>query len=564
MKQLPLELEGSWVRLDQQLKNFSRKYHTVEIDNSCEWSESAIKVLSRHGKEARLLELSDCDFDMAHIKVLNKLFGVFEGLEELKICNASINVIESEINKIKPVNMARLKTVVLSEFHFGVRISVRTSREILKNFLPFQLLQFIRTTQLSCLKINEWSTGQDSSMLYLAGYLADQKCLEQLAMRDSELDIGAFSASHINRMTFPLKSLSLRKHSRTVCDEQNMKEFFKRFSNTLEELELGNSFPDSIYEMIFKKFLKLKYLKVNIAHAPKENVFYHNLQANSSVKKLVVQGYKQQHLKSLQGFIGNLPNIETLVMCDSSEVTKGPMIFFTNNLLKIHTLCLTTIKGNMLKGVNMPSVKSLIIESLPKLSHHDWKAIVKAFRNLEKLEVGSSYEACSLSDLMFNIITKGFKKLKHIELGYGFNAKKRIFNQILKNCRNIRTVNIFESAFDNIPEKEKDSILEFFKKPGLRFIINSYPYLHDVAEAKTGSLWDDEALEFDSDESDEENSDEDPDYDEDEAFAIFNGLMHAMGGDFDDSSDEHNEFIYFDSDGEMQRWDEDPYDYLLY
>lgn len=385
----------------------------------------------------------------------------------------------------------------------------------------------------------------------LTKYLVEQTHLEQLALRHSDLDISTFGHENICKMQFPLKKLSLLKHSEIVICEENVLAFFNNFVDTLEYLELGETFPDSVYEMIFKKFRHLKTLKVNIGYAPSGSSFYHNLRPNLSVKELVICGFNDDVIKSLEGFIGNLPNIETLIM-DVNEIPKEVMVFITNNLSKVKSLHLKKIDGKMVEDVQIPSVKSLHIRMLPELQVGNWKSIVKAFPNIEFLRIEKIYDPNSLTSKTFNIFTKAWKNLKHIQLGYGFLAEKRVFNQMLKNCEHIQSVEVHESAF--APQSSKDGILKDFKKPGLSLTIKS---TQPAFSATSRSLWENEDIDFDSDMSE---NDSDMEEDSELAFMIMNDMMHALGGGFSD--DDNNEFIYFDSDGEMRHWDEDPADYL--
>lgn len=117
MKQLPTTIEGSWRRLMKKLKNFTRKNHTIIIDSCLDWSDTSLRVLRRCGLEARQLELMDCLFDNEKLKVINKVFPIFEKLEVLKIINTEMDIYHGLVDpdKIKPVNLPHLKTVLCSE-----------------------------------------------------------------------------------------------------------------------------------------------------------------------------------------------------------------------------------------------------------------------------------------------------------------------------------------------------------------------------------------------------------------------------------------------------------------
>lgn len=98
---------------------------------------------------------------------------------------------------------------------------------------------------------------------YLIEYLTSQKKLEALALRDLDFEDTSISMDTIDQIQFPLKKLSMYRLIEAFGSEKNLLAFLNKFVDTLEELEIGsNMFPESVYEMIFKKFLKLRSLTV--------------------------------------------------------------------------------------------------------------------------------------------------------------------------------------------------------------------------------------------------------------------------------------------------------------
>lgn len=381
--------------------------------------------------------------------------------------------------------------------------------------------------------------------------------LEELAIRDLDLSDSDINYDSIKAIKFPLKKLAMtRMHG--LPKEDDMLAFLGKFVDTLEVLEIGGTFPDAVFEMIFKKFRKLKCLTININQVPKDDAFYHNLRPNTSVKKLVIQHFKQDHVKSVEGIIGNLPNIDTLVF-ENDNVPSELMVFISNNLLGLKHLYLQKINSKLIKNVRIASLTSLNIQCLYKIRVNDWKKIVIAFPNIEKLSIKQTSRSSSITDFEFNIITKGLTNLSHVQLGDGFVAIKRIFNQLLRNCPKMKTVEISEDAF-SLPKAKnvKNGILRDFKKDGLRFIIHSEEEMLKIFDEHHCSLWKNE------DAADDFDDDYNSDGSDVRLMAV---LFNAIGGDnpfaFDSDDEDHseNDFIYFDSDGEMRHWDEDPSDY---
>lgn len=415
-----------------------------------------------------------------------------------------------------------------------------------------QLLEFVKLSQVRTFKVNSDEFQLDLQL----DFLSHQNKIEELALRETDWT-HPFSAETLHKIEFPLKKLSLMKQEN--LSEENVLTFLNKFVDTLEELELGGTFSDSVYEMVFKKFRKLKVLIVDVAKAPTENSFYHNLRPNPLIKKLVLRNFSAEHEKQVEGFIGNLPNVNTLVF-EVQDVPNELMIFISNNLLQLRNLHFKSINGQMFKEVRIASLTSFNVTTLKELSSEDWKLIVKAFPNVSKISVKTIFSEQSVSDREFNIITKGFKNLCHLKLGCGFVALKRIFNQLLRNCEKLKTVEVMQEAFESSRSK-KIEIFRDFKKDGLRFITHSSDDLDKIFDECYSGLWhNEEAFEdfFDSDD------DDDSDLDNLVELGVFGAMMGAFGFPPYDSDSSDNRYVYFDSDGDMREWDEDPSDYRYF
>lgn len=393
----------------------------------------------------------------------------------------------------------------------------------------------------------------DGDIDWFLDFLRDQNVLTELALRNVSF---TEDLEKVDAIKFRLKKLSLRKVNLSLDSDENILKFMKKFENTLEELELRNSnVSENFYEMIFKDFQKLKSLKADFKGAPKIDSFYHNLRQNNSIKQLVIYIKSAKDLKSVEGFIGKLPNITDLVLEGYEDLPTSLLLFISNNLLKLESLTLNSIKGKMLTSVRVTTLKSLYIKRLPALQSDDWKKIVKAFPSIEKLSIRRVTNEASVSDKMFNIITKALKNLTHVQIGYGFVAVKRIFNQLLGNCKNLKVVEILENAFFS-HKPNKEAIMKDFKREGLKFYIYSPNEMEHVFTDYI-DLWSSEKEAEDYDDS-EDDSDLENQVDVGALLAL---MMNFQNGFPFDNSGSDNDDIYFDSDGEMLHWVEDPDDY---
>lgn len=118
MKQMPLALEGSWLRIFQNTKNFERKFHTIKLENFGEWNNSAFKVLKKNGANARCLELSTCFFSTqpSQSKHLKKILHSLRQVEELKLncCEYMLEIATSSKN-LKSGSLPNLQSAVINE-----------------------------------------------------------------------------------------------------------------------------------------------------------------------------------------------------------------------------------------------------------------------------------------------------------------------------------------------------------------------------------------------------------------------------------------------------------------
>ena len=276
---------------------------------------------------------------------------------------------------------------------------------------------------------------------FIVEFLKTQKKIEELALRDLEWKHSTVIDNLINDINFPLKKLALHRQTDFLGEEANALKFLEKFVNTLEELALGSFFPGSVYEIIFEKFKNLKILDVYLTYAPKEDTFYHNLRPNVAVKKLVIRGLTSQNEFKLQGFIVNLPNVESLVLMDPS-ISKEMVLFISHNLLNLEEIKMKTLEVASFKEVILTSIKSLRIRSLMRVSRNDWYTICRSLPNIQRFAVENVFQMSSLSEPMFLIFTQGWKYLTSIDLGFGFEPRRRMFTLLLQNSKNLKTVSI--------------------------------------------------------------------------------------------------------------------------
>lgn len=265
----------------------------------------------------------------------------------------------------------------------------------------------------------------------MTDFLATQKKLEDLTLNVvhlSNLDV-------LKQIQFPLKRLTLTVNLFKI--EKDLLQFMNKFVTTLEELDLEERFPESLYDMILSKCHKLKTLAVT--HLPTSNSFYHNLQPNSSVRNLVIKFHRNRDsFWCFPNFISKLPSIESLVI--------------------------NSIEIPMFQGADIPSLKSITIASIMSYGS-DWRAMIRGFPNIENFK-----SSTALNDETFGATTEGWTHLRHVKLDEGFEATETKFNHLLSNCEELQTVEVDDEAFYP-PTCDKEAICTNFKQNGIVFTI---------------------------------------------------------------------------------------------
>lgn len=258
---------------------------------------------------------------------------------------------------------------------------------------------------------------------------------------------------------------------------------------------------------------------------------------NPAVEKLIIYADKIiKRQKAFNGILSKLPNIETLII--KAEIkSKEELQFIASHCANLKSLAVNKIFNpeENLKNVRMPNLEALSICTMKNMSVDSWKNLVRSFKNIQSFSIHKSDEK-SLNDRTFNIFTKSLTNLKHLMFGDGFEAIKRVFSQMGKNCRNLQTVEMLKSSFEERGLYER--VVKDFKKTGLRFICyskiesacNEFDQYYGTSFWKTSSMFDDDI----DDENYEDYSDSDSDDDSD-FYNYFdsdapseNGLEHML------------------------------------
>lgn len=226
--------------------------------------------------------------------------------------------------------------------------------------------------------------------------------------------------------------------------ENNLLLFMSKLVNTLEELDLGQNYPESFYEQILKKFYKLRTLSVVMKNLPTSDSFYQNLGPNLSVRNLVIKSDGDP--KTALKFVKMFPNIESL---------------------EVHSKLIP-----MFDGANIPSLKSITICTVIGDIYEDrnWRAMCRCLPNIETFRGKSFLGRTTLNDETFSIFTEGWTRLRHVRLSKGFIATDIKFNHLLNNCQVLERVELLEDAFKD-STCDREAISRSFKQKDKLLII---------------------------------------------------------------------------------------------
>lgn len=249
--------------------------------------------------------------------VLNTLVNTFmqlPNLETVKMLNVYGPMIEL-LDVTKRPKFLRLENLVFEDCDIG-------------------LLRFFFKAQLKILGILSPFNCQPSSQKLFWDFLSTQN---RLLVLDSSFP-KQFGVNRLFRspfkavITFELKEFSMRAVTlKSRSDFENILIFLELHADSLEDLELGQKFPDFIYSFVFAKLQKLKTLYLMANDVPNTAEFFSQLRDNKSIKNLILSHHVNAgecNEKSIK-LIKHLPNLEDLSLL--MPYNKNVRRLFENN-----------------------------------------------------------------------------------------------------------------------------------------------------------------------------------------------------------------------------------------
>lgn len=362
-------------------------------------------------------------------------------------------------------------------------------------------------SELKCLKIK---SNNDVKTEYLTAFLSVQHHLETMALRNINDDIensNLFEYDVSKNIRFKLKQLSIDIFGEDVSIDY-LTAFLQKHEDSLEDLEIGKSFGDAIYEFSFARFTNLKRLTINADKIPTDSRFYNRLRPNLSVKKLIIRG-KHKAFTTKEIF-GQFPNIETLVINEQNpdneemNMSNELMIFMSNNLNNLKHLVIPKLPLNIVVDtLKFPALKSFHVERMTQKT--DWTTFIQSNPTIERLSFRWMMFPNIITDVEYEIIAKSLPNLQHLTLGSGITDYKGTLTNIAQNCRSLKVLQMLNFLDNSLKPME---VLNQRDEEGLR--ISFYTYETDkLTFPEEEHLWSNEMKRklFDTDEDDSTSGD---------------------------------------------------------
>ena len=341
----------------------------------------------------------------------------------------------------------------------------------------YRLLYFLKAAKLTSFKFFDSEDGSTGPLQPLTDFLSTQTSLKTFAIRsidanDSHLFKVPFEPEQI---PFKLKKLSLLKFKLRYepNDYNNLVKFIQVHASILEELEIGQNFPEFIYELIFSKLKKLKTLNISMRGLPDNAEFYERLEPNSSVKQLIISD--DFLCGDFQSFVQHLPNVEMIVTSENFDAESFRVI--ANCCDKLRHLEIVEMK-EIFSELVFPQLEKLYIDCV--FEPIDWSRFVVNIPKLKELHIKTiATDQLGIEEISTNL------NIQVLRLGANFVSDFDFFDSIRRNCKDLNLLVVHRESIA-IDESETTDIR------ALRFHSDSVFNRHEFPNAGHGEFWTDD------------------------------------------------------------------------
>lgn len=458
--------KGDTICIDSLISS-KRKIQKVIVPGLKHFRKNKLLELSEfHGHNIRELLLRNCVFEK--IDQLLELLNTMPNVQKVILFETCI-VDEEEFVDIKLPELKELKTIEMIESEYKILGAFKKAK-----ISTFKVLSGIKSSVkvLSGLDVlyqvpQSYKVKQLKQLKCLNDFLSKQEHIETMALRSFDNnDMHMFSHSiPMETVPFRLKRLSLLDMNldNQRAEKHNFEDFMKIHSEKLEELELGRTFPESIFEFVFRKFENLKTLRLIGSNIPRRKDFYEGLARNESIRSFVITDH-EAHIKceELIKFMRHMPGIQSLKLNNSCE--GNILIPITGFFEQLTHLSLSSLShANQLHGLQFHALTSLHIKLISATI--DWDFFTQSNPTVKSLEI---LQIRPGSFVDFEAITLNWK-LETLILRNCIDYDTDFFDIIRKNCLHLKTLVLNKSHL-------KVDVSDVADIRGLRFTEELEPY----------------------------------------------------------------------------------------
>lgn len=313
----------------------------------------------------------------------------------------------------------------------------------------YSIMECLKNAKLRTMKIFNSNFACSNDCTALEEFLKSQNILTTLALRSIDLDSSMmFRTENLNAIPFQLTQLSLLniRLRQSPNDYANLMNFLELQASTLKELELGQQFPNFVFDFLLAKMTNLKTLSLMMSEIPHEHKLNEQLEENRSIENLIFlndgsltkYNYDEHgDLEFLRDFFKRVPNIKKITAPKYFSNEKFQVI--AESCIKLETLSTFFFNQRDFRRVKFPHLNSLHIQHLTGVI--DWNEFTKANSRLTKLTIEETITPLLLTINDIKKITANIK-LHTLRLGENFEVDKRFLDAIRKNCPDLKVFDL--------------------------------------------------------------------------------------------------------------------------
>ena len=285
----------------------------------------------------------------------------------------------------------------------------------------------------------------------LMEFLYTQKELESLALRTIICSSLVFAENENAEYEFKLKELCLRNiNYDETADDDNLKDFLETQKESVEILQLGNTFSkfsNAVYELILNEFDQVKTLRIEVSVFPTELSFYKRILPNRRVTKLIVHGMTEKNVQ-LCTILNIFPNVTDIYFM--SEIPSRVLSYLSTCCNAITNLSLNSFSPGKYKKIIFPALKKFHLENVG--DETEWSDFVLANRTIETLSFGTTTRLAFYPDKSLRqrvrIVCELLPILRYLKLGYNMNVDLLYLQTIVENCKRLKTIDVMGDPID--------------------------------------------------------------------------------------------------------------------